>query len=76
MLVQGGSRAALNGAPSGVYTSNVVYRKVLHDSSCGYGVFWGLLWTPSFFLGLGLWFRPRGWVGLDCITLKWGFYIY
>jgi hypothetical protein len=46
------------------------------DSSCGYGVFWGLLWTPSFFLGLGLWFRPRGLVGLDCIRLKWGFYIY
>jgi hypothetical protein len=37
------------------------------DSSCGYGVLWGLLWTPSFFSGLGLWFCPRGWVGLDCI---------
>jgi len=30
------------------------------DSSCGYGVLWGLLWTPNFFSGLGLWFRPRG----------------
>jgi ATP-dependent DNA helicase PIF1 len=29
VLVRGGSRAALNGAPAGVYTSNVVYRKVL-----------------------------------------------
>ncbi len=29
VLVQGGSRAALNGAPAGVYTSNVVYREVL-----------------------------------------------
>jgi ATP-dependent DNA helicase PIF1 len=29
VLVQGGSRAALNGAPTGVYTSNVVYREVL-----------------------------------------------
>ncbi len=28
-LVQGGSTTALNGAPAGVYTSNVVYRKVL-----------------------------------------------
>jgi hypothetical protein len=35
------------------------------DSSCGYGVLQGLLWTPSFFSGLGLWFRPRGWVELD-----------
>jgi hypothetical protein len=45
------------------------------DSSYGYGVLWGFLWTPSFFSGLGRWFRPRGWVGLDCIRLKWGFYI-
>jgi len=29
VLVQGGSRAALNGAAAGVYTSNVVYREVL-----------------------------------------------
>jgi hypothetical protein len=29
VLVRGGSRAALNGAPVGVYTSNVVYREVL-----------------------------------------------
>ncbi len=29
VLVQGGSRAALNEAPAGVYTSNVVYREVL-----------------------------------------------
>jgi ATP-dependent DNA helicase PIF1 len=29
VLVQGGSRATLNGAPAGVYTSNVVYREVL-----------------------------------------------
>jgi hypothetical protein len=29
VLVRGGSKAALNGAPAGVYTSNVVYRKVL-----------------------------------------------
>ncbi len=29
VLVQGGSRAALNGVPTGVYTSNVVYREVL-----------------------------------------------
>jgi ATP-dependent DNA helicase PIF1 len=29
VLVQGGSRAALNGGPAGVYTSNVVYREVL-----------------------------------------------
>ncbi len=29
VLVQGGSRVALNGAPVGVYTSNVVYREVL-----------------------------------------------
>jgi hypothetical protein len=29
VLVRGGSRAALNGAPAGVYTSNVVYREVL-----------------------------------------------
>jgi hypothetical protein len=36
-----------------------------NDSSCGYGVLWGLLWTPCFFPGLELWFRPRGWVGLD-----------
>jgi hypothetical protein len=43
-----------------------------NDSSCGYGVLWGVLWTPNFFLGLGLWFRPRGWVGLDCI----GVFIY
>jgi len=26
------------------------------DSSCGYGVLWGLLWTPSFFQGLGFGF--------------------
>jgi hypothetical protein len=38
-----------------------------------FGVSFGL---PFFFLGLGLWFRPRGWVGLDCIRLNWGFYIY
>jgi hypothetical protein len=30
------------------------------DSSCGYGVLWGLLSTPSFFPGHGLWFHPRG----------------
>jgi ATP-dependent DNA helicase PIF1 len=29
VLVRGGSRAALNGAPASVYTSNVVYREVL-----------------------------------------------
>jgi len=29
VLVWGGSRAALNGAPAGVYTSNVIYREVL-----------------------------------------------
>jgi len=29
VLVRGGNRATLNGAPVGVYTSNVVYRKVL-----------------------------------------------
>jgi len=29
VLVWGGSRAALNGAPAGVYTCNVVYREVL-----------------------------------------------
>jgi ATP-dependent DNA helicase PIF1 len=29
VLVRGGNRAALNGAPTGVYTNNVVYRKVL-----------------------------------------------
>jgi hypothetical protein len=29
VLVRGGSRAALNGAPAGVYTNNVVYREVL-----------------------------------------------
>jgi len=29
VLVQGGIRAAMNGAPAGVYTSNVVYREVL-----------------------------------------------
>jgi hypothetical protein len=40
------------------------------DSSYGYGVLWGLLWTPSFFLGLGFWFRPKGWVGLDSLRLS------
>ncbi len=29
VLVRGGTRAAMNGAPTGVYTSNVVYREVL-----------------------------------------------
>ncbi|KAH8946640.1 hypothetical protein BDL97_12G106900 [Sphagnum fallax] len=29
VLVPGDNRAALNGAPPGIYTSNVVYRKVL-----------------------------------------------
>jgi ATP-dependent DNA helicase PIF1 len=29
VLVRGGNKTALNGAPAGVYTSNVVYRKVL-----------------------------------------------
>ncbi len=29
VLVRGGIRAAMNGAPAGVYTSNVVYREVL-----------------------------------------------
>jgi ATP-dependent DNA helicase PIF1 len=29
VLVRGGTRATMNGAPVGVYTSNVVYRKVL-----------------------------------------------
>jgi len=29
VLVQGGSRAVLNGAPAGVYISNVVYHEVL-----------------------------------------------
>jgi ATP-dependent DNA helicase PIF1 len=29
VLVRGGNRAALNGASTGVYTSNVVYREVL-----------------------------------------------
>jgi hypothetical protein len=76
VLVRGGNRAALNGAPVGIYTSNVVTARCYSDSSCGYGVLWGLLWTPSFFPGPGLKFRPRGWVGLDCIRLKWGFYIY
>jgi len=36
VLVRGGSRAALNGAPAGVYTSNVVYREVLQ---------WFFLWV-------------------------------
>jgi hypothetical protein len=30
------------------------------DSSCGYGVLWGLFWTPNLFPGLGLWFHLRG----------------
>jgi hypothetical protein len=34
-----------------------------------YGVLWGLLWTPSFFPRLGLWFRARGWVLLE---KEWG----
>jgi ATP-dependent DNA helicase PIF1 len=29
VLIRGGSKAALNGAPVGVYTNNVVYREVL-----------------------------------------------
>ncbi len=29
VLVRGGNKAVLNGAPVGVYTSNVVYREVL-----------------------------------------------
>jgi hypothetical protein len=29
VLVQGGTRAAMNGALASVYTSNVVYREVL-----------------------------------------------
>jgi len=29
VLVRGGSRVTLNGAPVGVYTNNVVYREVL-----------------------------------------------
>jgi hypothetical protein len=29
VLVRGGTRVAMNGAPAGVYTSNVVYHKVL-----------------------------------------------
>jgi len=29
VLVRGGSRAALNGAPVGIYTNNVVYHEVL-----------------------------------------------
>jgi len=31
-----------------------------NDSSSGYELLWGLLWTPSFFPRLRLWFRPRG----------------
>jgi hypothetical protein len=38
-----------------------------NDSSCGYGVLWGLFWTPSFFPGLGLWFHPRGFLYISCI---------
>jgi hypothetical protein len=38
--------------------------------------FFGVSCELPFFSGLGLWFRLRGWVGLDCIRLKWGFYIY
>jgi ATP-dependent DNA helicase PIF1 len=29
VLVRGGTRAAMNGAPASIYTSNVVYREVL-----------------------------------------------
>jgi hypothetical protein len=36
VLVRGGSRAALNGALAGVYTSNLVYREVLQ---------WFFLWV-------------------------------
>jgi hypothetical protein len=71
VLVRGGSRA-----PAGVYTSNVVYREVLQWFFLWV---WGSLGSPldsQFFSGLKLWFCPRGWVGLDCIRLKWGFYIY
>jgi hypothetical protein len=32
--------------------------------------FFGSPLDSHFFSGLGLWFRPRGWVGLDCIRLK------
>jgi hypothetical protein len=35
VLVRGGTRAAMNGAPAGVYTSNVVYHEVLQ---------WFFLW--------------------------------
>jgi len=29
VLVRGGTRATINGAPAGIYTSNVVYHEVL-----------------------------------------------
>jgi hypothetical protein len=67
VLVQGGSRAALNGALLAFTPVMWSIARCCSDSSCGYGVLWGLLWTPSFFSGLGLWFCPRGWVGLNCI---------
>ncbi len=66
VLVRGGSRAALNGALAGVYTKNVVYREVLQLF-----FFWvlGFLGSP---LDSQIFFRARGWVGLDCIRLKMG----
>jgi len=73
VLVRGGSMAALNGAPAGVYTSNVVYREVLQ---------WFFLWVwGSSGSPLDSLFFSRAWAlvsskGMGWIRLKWGFYIY
>jgi hypothetical protein len=44
-----------------------------NDFSCGYGLLWGLLWTASFFLGLRLWFRPRGLLYISSIPSMYVF---
>jgi hypothetical protein len=66
VLVRGGTRAAMNGAPASIYTSNVVYREVLQWFFLSV---WGSLGSP---LDSHFFFRARalvsskgmGWIRL------------
>jgi hypothetical protein len=72
VLVRGGNRAALNGALLAFTPVMWSTARCYSDSSCGYGVLWGLLWTPSFFSARALVSSK----GMGWIRLHWGLYIY
>jgi hypothetical protein len=63
VLVRGGSRATLNGAPTGIYTNNVVYREVLQ---------WFFLWVwGSLGSPLDSQFFSRAWALVSSKGMGW-----